>query len=98
MKYVVYDKETTLRIDNLNGGPRKCEFDTLGAAKGARTRFIKANPVYVLDDIGITDVGHFYNTIEKKKVVENLMTKEKITISANTPRSCDPSTELYWSM
>jgi len=32
------------------------------------------------------------------KWVKNLMTGKMIEIDFDTPRSCDPSTELYWSM
>lgn len=32
------------------------------------------------------------------KTVKNLMTGEEITIAHDTPRACDPSSELYWSM
>lgn len=32
------------------------------------------------------------------KTVKNLMTGKEIEIPHDTPRSCDPSTELYWSM
>jgi hypothetical protein len=32
------------------------------------------------------------------KTVKNLMTGESIQIAHDTPRSCDPSSELYWSM
>jgi len=32
------------------------------------------------------------------KTVKNLMTGEDVVIAWDTPRSCDPSTELYWSM
>jgi len=32
------------------------------------------------------------------KTVKNLMTGKEIQIPHDTPRSCDPSTELYWSM
>lgn len=32
------------------------------------------------------------------KTVRNRMTGKLISIPANTPRCCDPSTELYWSM
>ncbi len=34
----------------------------------------------------------------KMKKVRNLMTGVEIEIPEDTPRSCDPSTELYWSM
>ncbi len=32
------------------------------------------------------------------KIVKNLMTGELVEIAHDTPRSCDPSSELYWSM
>jgi hypothetical protein len=32
------------------------------------------------------------------KVVRNLMTGQDIEIPSDTPRCCDPSSELYWSM
>jgi hypothetical protein len=32
------------------------------------------------------------------KMVKNLMTGELVEIPHDTPRSCDPSSELYWSM
>ena len=32
------------------------------------------------------------------KVVKNLMTGKDIEIPEDTPRSCDPSSELFWSM
>ena len=32
------------------------------------------------------------------KMVKNLMSGEMVEIPYDTPRSCDPSSELYWSM
>jgi hypothetical protein len=32
------------------------------------------------------------------KIVKNLMTGQDVEIAYDTPRSCDPSSELYWSM
>ena len=32
------------------------------------------------------------------KTVKNLMTGADVVIAYDTPRSCDPSSELYWSM
>ena len=32
------------------------------------------------------------------KTVKNLMTGTAVEIAHDTPRSCDPSSELYWSM
>ena len=32
------------------------------------------------------------------KIVRNLMSGKEVEIDYDTPRSCDPSSELYWSM
>jgi hypothetical protein len=32
------------------------------------------------------------------KTVRNLITGQMVEIAHNTPRSCDPSSELFWSM
>ena len=32
------------------------------------------------------------------KTVRNLMSGKDVQIAHDTPRSCDPSSELYWSM
>lgn len=36
--------------------------------------------------------------IPSMKTVRNLMTGADVTIPHDTPRSCDPSSELYWTM
>lgn len=53
---------------------------------------------------------HFVSTLKEAKSfvecvaasvtveVTNLMTGKPMSIPINTPRSCDPSSELYWSM
>lgn len=97
MSYVVYEKESTIRIDGLNGGPKTSSFATEGAAKAARTRFLKAQQVYSADDVLIAKSDEFYNTIEKDKVVKNLMSGSPVTIKANTPWCCNPASETYWS-
>ena len=40
----------------------------------------------------------FYLGQNTMKTVTNLMTGKEIEIAENTPRACDPSSELYWSM
>jgi hypothetical protein len=32
------------------------------------------------------------------KTVTNLMSGKEVQIERDTPRSCDPSSELYWTM
>lgn len=100
MSYVVYEKASTKRIDNLNGGPRdRTSFATEAAAKAARTRFLKAQMVYGPDDILIADSDRFYAEIEKEeKGVSGQDGRTPVTVRANTPYCCDPRTERYWSM
>ena len=40
----------------------------------------------------------FYLGQTTMKTVTNLMTGKEIEIPVHTPRACDPSSELYWSM
>lgn len=46
----------------------------------------------------MTDRTSFINLPVPMKKVRNLMSGAEIEIPVNTPRCCDPSTELYWSM
>ena len=34
----------------------------------------------------------------KTKIVTNLLSGKLVRIAVNTPRSCDPSSDLYWCM
>ncbi len=42
--------------------------------------------------------GYRFECVPTMKRVTNLMTGVEISIPHDTPRSCDPSSELYWSM
>ena len=42
--------------------------------------------------------GYRIEFVATMKTVKNLMTGQLIEIAHDTPRSCDPSSELYWSM
>lgn len=99
--YVVYEKESTKRIDNINGGPDKSSFATMGAAKAARTRFLKAQMVYTADDILIAESDVFYTSIEKtvihKGIIPGTGKYAETPLKANTPWSCNPHSETYWS-
>lgn len=46
----------------------------------------------------VTDMDTFLSLPIPMKTVRNLMTGDMIEIPAATPRCCDPSSELYWSM
>lgn len=48
---------------------------------------------------GLYTVDKFrVEVVPTTKTVRNLMTGELVDIPHDTPRSCDPSSELYWSM
>ena len=42
--------------------------------------------------------GWRFEYFPSMKTVRNLMTGKDVQIAHDTPRSCDPSSELYWSM
>ena len=42
--------------------------------------------------------GYRMEFVPTMKTVKNLMSGVEIEIAHDTPRSCDPSSELYWSM
>lgn len=62
------------------------------------------------DDAGmhreVAELAHLYPKsrgyriffVPTMKTVRNLMSGAEIQIPHDTPRSCDPSSELYWSM
>jgi len=48
---------------------------------------------------GLYTVDQFrVEVVPTTKTVRNLMTGEQVEIPHDTPRSCDPSSELFWSM
>ncbi len=51
-----------------------------------------------LFDLYPPDRGWRFDWTPSTKRVRNLMTGELVEIAHDTPRSCDPSSELYWSM
>lgn len=91
MSFVIYDRNTTYIF--VSKRTRKERWATYGAACAAMTR-------YKLDDKiwAIADANEFHNRIEKTKIVHSLMNGAPIELPVNTPRCCDPSSELYWSM
>ena len=51
-----------------------------------------------LFDLYNPDKGWRFDWTPSMKTVKNLMSGKEIQIPHDTPRSCDPSSELYWSM
>lgn len=94
MSFVIYHKDSTLL---LNG----TRYVTEAAAKGALTKMVNNAPTdesFVKTDWHIAEHLHFSKCIEKTETKTNLMSGTAFTQPVNTPMSCDPSTETYWSM
>lgn len=51
-----------------------------------------------LFDLYPTSLGFRFDWTPSMKTVRNLMSGKDVQIAHDTPRSCDPSSELYWSM
>jgi hypothetical protein len=96
--FVVYHKETTLRLDKLSRGTNKTMFPTVAGARGALTRACNKDVTLIKEAFGIIDACYFYSDIEKKETVHNLMSGKPVVQGVNTPLCCDPSSETYWSM
>lgn len=48
---------------------------------------------------GLYTVDKFrVEVVPTTKTVKNLMTGKQVEIAHDTPRSCDPSSELFWTM
>jgi len=55
----------------------------------------ECNGIY---DIYPATKGWRFEYVPTMKTVTNLMSGAQIQIPHDTPRACDPSSELYWSM
>jgi len=64
----------------------------------ARTQEAMDNEVQGLAWLYPAGQGYRFECVPSMKTVTNLMTGKAIQIPHDTPRSCDPSSELYWSM
>ena len=91
MSYVVYNTTTT-RLLNRN------YYKTPAAAKAALTREAKADTTMIRSEYAVAETEDFYDNIEKTVERVNLMSGEKFRERANTPHSCSPASETYWSM
>jgi len=92
MSYVIVSKGTGLIITD---GPNKTRaYKTFGAAKATRTRLCR-KAGWSENELNIV-TRETYRAPTKK--VTNLMSGIEIEIDADTPRCCDPSSELYWTM
>lgn len=96
MAYLIYDKVSTKIVRIMRKGYwQDAKFATEAAAKACTTR-LKRLGKYT-PDMMIDTVENF-NKVEKYEIVINLMSGLPVRQAVNTPRCCDVSTELYWSM
>lgn len=86
MTFVVYHIKSTVQMKVFN----------LESAAKRSTTCMNRNAGSV--EYAFVDVDTYQNNVVKMKKVTNLMSGKEIEIPSNTPRCCDPSSELYWSM
>ncbi len=77
-----------------DGPNRSRAYKTFGAARATRTRLCR-KAGWMVSDLSIIDTKYY-----KPRMVTrtNIMTGQEYQEDVNTPRSCSPSSELYWSM
>ena len=85
-KFVTYNVKSTQAINY---------FDTLASAKRSTTCANKRAGAGV---VAYATLEYYNTVIVTKKTVRNIMSGALVEIDSNTPRCCDPSSELYWSM
>lgn len=86
MAFIVYHIASTQQLKVFNN-ESSAKRSTTCANRNAGKKVY----AYTIDDI-------YYKEVVKMKKVTNLMSGKEIEIASNTPRCCDPSSELYWSM
>ena len=95
--FVIYNIETTRYLRVFRSGCwDDARYETVGAAKAALTRELKKGK-FKPGEYGVADMDAF-RKIEKTVVVKNLMSGKDVVQSVNTPRCCNVSSELYWTM
>lgn len=94
--YVIYDKETTLLLNERKSYSHYA-YDSVGAAKAAITRMVKKSKV-TRDRVDIADRETFFATIEKKEIRHGVISADgkEFTVGVNTPWSSGPWSESYW--
>lgn len=109
MSYVIYNLKT-LKVLPRCRQANKAWYETKTSAKAAITRVATAAELgkatmalknFKAEDWAVEDLEVYVKTIKpepKMITVVNLMSGKPIEIAEDTPRCCDPSTELYWTM
>jgi len=89
MSYIVYN--TALHAD------RKF-YRTERGAKIACTKFNKNALIGDRRVYAVTTSANFFDNIRSVKTVKSLMTGQDVEIASDTPWSCNPASESFWSM
>ena len=100
MTHIVYRKSDSYII-TPNRRTRKDRFATESSAKRALHKMLQENYVKGIEDnndYGVAEIGYYNDNIHQMKTVRNMQSGVEMEISVNTPSSCDPSCETYWSM
>lgn len=97
MGFRAYNVATTRYLALHPGVKTNLEwFASAAAAKSAITREHKRGAIHAAS-FAVASTDEFAK-IEKSVTVKNLMSGKDVVQSVNTPRACDPSSELYWAM
>ena len=92
MSYVVYKIAST----KIVGSRSTIYWKSEAAAKAHLTRMGKMG--YNVDEFAVAEINYYYAKIEKSVTKVNLMSGKEFQESVNTPNSCSPAAETYWSM
>ncbi len=100
--WYVYDKRSSAIVKGYKTHPAAQAAITRAHKKYLKTHIYSPGSNAHEDDplfwMAAADSQYYHMIIEQRVTKRNLMTGEEFTQSVNTPRSCDPSSELYWSM
>lgn len=97
--FVIFNHETTHQLTTRTHR-QGIMYKTVRGAEMALNRARTSGIHEDIDNYVITDVLEYREFLDSQDEIEvhNLMTGRPVMIKKDTPRSCDPSSELYWSM
>lgn len=100
--WYVYDKRSSAIVNSYKTQAAAQAAVTRAHKKYLRTHIYIAGSNAAEDDplfwMALAEAGWYHSMIEQRVTRRNLMTGTEFTQTVNTPRCCDPSSELYWSM
>lgn len=100
--WYVYDRRTSAIVRSYKTHPAAQAAITRAHRKYVRAFPWAAGSMAAEDDplswMAAAEAAWYHSVIEQRVTRRNLMTGAEFTQSVNTPRCCDPSSELYWTM